>query len=251
MATFNFPSVSGPNAQRPSSAFPAAQQLKARERQVLHYVASGDFLVPNGVTDALVIMIGGGGGGKGSSDADAGGGGSAGETLTATVRFTAGQRYTVTVGAAGAINGPGGDSSLVGQGVYLRARGGLGSTTTAGGASVGATAESPVLETRRLASAAGGNGATSGGNGTAGGLGDAIVPGGVAGTGSGTPTSGGGGGGSSPFGQGGAGGSGAENGSAPALPNTGAGGGGAGGIAGGGRTGGVGSAGFVRIIFDV
>lgn len=257
MARFDFPSAPSPHSVRPGGSFPGAQQHREKQRVVRHFTASDELLVPDGVTEILVMLQGAGGGGGASfgvsPNINGASGGASGETVSAIARVTPGQRYTITIGAGGSSGNAGGDSVFVGQGVNIRAAGGragvaLGTATTPSGTS----GESPVLEAWRFAGGAGGAGG-EGANGASG----AQVEGHLGGLGGSSfgSAGGGGGGGASPFGSGGAGGSaggaGAPEGQSPLLLNSGAGGGGAGGTATGSRFGGQGSSGFIRLIYDV
>jgi hypothetical protein len=60
------------------------------------------WVAPAGVSSISYFIVGGGGGGGGSYDGGAGGGGAGGVVLSGTRAVTAGQSYTVVVGAGGA-----------------------------------------------------------------------------------------------------------------------------------------------------
>ena len=86
---------------------------------------SGTYIVPMGVTEIQVTMIGGGGGGGGDGSYTGGGGGQ-GATWTLVARVTAGLKFTVKVGAGGAMAtkascnaGVGGGSTVVSGGTSL------------------------------------------------------------------------------------------------------------------------------------
>ena len=145
------------------------------------------FTVPAGVTSVTIEAWGGGGGGGGRRDHDSGGagGGGGGAYAQGTVLVTAGQTYTVTVGAGGVggtggnnAGSAGGDSSFVGQSTVL-AKGGAGGGGGVGGTGGGGgSADSSVGSVKY----SGGNGASgrdsrSGGGG--GGAGDANPGGGA------------------------------------------------------------------------
>jgi hypothetical protein len=93
------------------------------------FVASGTFVLPNGVTTVRVYAVGGGGGGGYHNTLPSGGGGAAGSSNGIVGNLTPGQSISVTVGAGGAvlttygIGNAGGVSSF---GSYLGGNGGSG-----------------------------------------------------------------------------------------------------------------------------
>lgn len=92
--------------------------------------------VPEGVTAIVVQVWGGGGGGGGTANSDGcSGSGGAGGYARAYIEVVPGEQYDVVVGAAGAISGNGGPSSLR-EGVIqlVFAGGGAAGTATSGGA---------------------------------------------------------------------------------------------------------------------
>jgi len=73
----------------------------------------------------FLVVAGGGGGMTGSSVGRAGGGGGAGGFRTFTCQeLTAGENYAVVIGAGGAVNTKGGNSSIVGTGICIASAGG-------------------------------------------------------------------------------------------------------------------------------
>lgn len=68
---------------------------------IMPYITSSVFVVPNGVTRLKITAIGGGGGGAGSSLSAPGSGGGGGGVTVAFVNVTPGATYTVTVGIGG------------------------------------------------------------------------------------------------------------------------------------------------------
>lgn len=93
------------------------------------FTASGNFVVPNGVTRVRATVIAGGGSGGTHSVYPAGGGGAGGQAVAVISSLVPGTAYTVTVGAAGvapaspAAGGNGGSSSF---GSFVSATGGTG-----------------------------------------------------------------------------------------------------------------------------
>lgn len=71
---------------------------------IVQFRATGTttWVAPAGVSSISYFIVGGGGGGGGSYDNGAGGGGAGGVVLSGTRAVTAGQSYTVVVGAGGA-----------------------------------------------------------------------------------------------------------------------------------------------------
>jgi len=156
------------------------------------FTSTGSFTVPTGVTTLFITAVGGGGGG-GSGDTNVGGGGGGGGAfvIKAGVKVTAGNSYTVTIGAhgvgvGGANDGTAGTStSFPADNVTLTCAGGggglkysSGGTGGAGGvasgsySASGATAGSPVVT-------AGGTGGTRTGEPAGGGAGSPFGVGGV------------------------------------------------------------------------
>ncbi len=93
------------------------------------FTASGNFIVPNGVTAARVTVIAGGGSGGYHSTMPSGGGGAGGQAIGIINNLTPGQTIAVTVGLGGAaptatgVGNSGGTSSF---GAYMLAYGGVG-----------------------------------------------------------------------------------------------------------------------------
>lgn len=73
--------------------------------------------------EVKIQMVGGGGGGGGNGGGGVGGGGGGGEYKEVTQVFQPGS-YSITIGAGGAANQPGGETSVSGQGVRIVANGG-------------------------------------------------------------------------------------------------------------------------------
>lgn len=200
------------------------------------YTSSDTFTAPTGVSRVYVTMVGGGGGGKGGSAASSsGGGGGSGASIVKTeINVTAGNGYTVTVGAAGSVvagdGTDGGNSSFAGDNTTVTCNGGSKGTTSTGGA--GGTAN---------AGTGGNNSGSTGGTG-----GTAPTTAGVAGGNGegGGSGKGGGGGAGSLFGKGGAG---ATVGGGAGSAGTGFGSGGGGGESTNGTFGGAGTAGAVLV----
>jgi len=94
------------------------------------YTASGSFVVPFDVTSIGVEMVGGGGGGDDDGGSNAGAGGGAGGFVKETKTVTPGATLTVTVGAAGAVAGNGGNTGVTG---FTIATGGTGASTLTAG----------------------------------------------------------------------------------------------------------------------
>lgn len=93
------------------------------------FSASGTYTRTSGATKAIVIATGGGGGGGDGGSSSEGPGGGSGETRIAFV--TLGSTETVTIGAGGAAELAGGNTSF---GAHVTANGGSGGTGISGGA---------------------------------------------------------------------------------------------------------------------
>lgn len=126
---------------------------------------SYSFTVPAGVTE-ITVEAWGGGGGAGRSN-DAGGGGGGGAFSSRTVAVTAGQTYTIVVGAGGAgatgTLGTAGENSVISLGgsLVLQAIGGSPGNGRIGGAGGAVTVESGVTS---FSGGKGGDGNTTGSN---------------------------------------------------------------------------------------
>lgn len=93
------------------------------------FTASGNFVVPNGVTAVRVTVLGGGGGGGYHSTMPSGGGGAGARAVGVVRGLTPGQAIAVTVGAGGTVpasyaNGNNGGASSFGS--FMTAGGGVG-----------------------------------------------------------------------------------------------------------------------------
>ncbi len=136
------------------------------------FTASGTWTVPTGYSDdALVIIKAWGGGGGGDGDT-AGGGGGGGACVTRTMRYAdiTLSSYTVTIGAGGAVNGGGGNTSV---GSLVTAYGGgrgNGTSTTGYGGGGGGTLGAGAGATTGAGGAGGRGGGGLGMNDTASGL---------------------------------------------------------------------------------
>ena len=156
-------------------------------------VGTTSWTAPTGVTSVEYLVVAGGGGGGNSPDRTGGGGGAGGVLSSTTYPVTAGNSYTVIVGAGGNANTQGSDSTFATITAKGGGRGGqLNSVSTTGGSGGGAyhnSADSGKAGTAGQGSA-GGNGYDSGSQkfGAGGGGGQSAV--GAAGT-----TNGGGNGG--------------------------------------------------------
>ena len=103
------------------------------------YNAAASVAVPSWAANAEAILVGGGGGGSACQGPDtSGGGGGSGGYLKCRFAVTGGSQVTVTPGAAGAVQGTGGATSIsyAGQ-VIAQATGGQGSSFAAGQISPG------------------------------------------------------------------------------------------------------------------
>ena len=225
-------STVGPGDIAPCANAPVLQyqlpQLRPGFASLQAFTTSGWFVVPNGVTQAKVTVIGGGAAGGTHSIYPGGGGGAGGRAFGVVTGLTPGSTIYVTVGAGGAASptpaagGAGGSSSF---GTYLSATGGAG-----GG---GGTANEPT------AGGAGGSGGP-GGNG----VGGEVNEGGAYGTDCVIPAARGGDGGGPGGGRG-------ATGAMPGMAASGPGGGGGGGgcsVPGGG-TGAPGGSGATGLVF--
>jgi hypothetical protein len=166
------------------------------------FTAGGTFTVPAGVYRIKGrVWGGGGGGGTPGGGPSGGGGGGAGAYAEGVFDVVPGQTITVTVGAAGAVAGNGGTSSL---GALLSCTGGVGGGVSAGGAAGTPTGGQLQITGQGGASGSvfggvglGGNGGAafggSGGYGTLGVSAQGLTPGG-GGSGGGNGNSGSGGG---------------------------------------------------------
>ena len=164
------------------------------------FTSSGSFTVPAGVTKISAVLIGGGGAGGGGGGSGGGqGGGGGGLRYINDFPVSAGQVFSVIVGAGGVggvgNGGNGGDSQIVG---IVTAFGGKGGSTWTGGDPIGLGGTGTI----NIEGATGGVGGKStltygaGGGGAAGYVGDGGAGGGD-GNGNGAAGSGGGAGGGS------------------------------------------------------
>lgn len=136
------------------------------------YLANGTFVVPAGITQIRVRVVGGGGGGaSGAQSAGGSGGGFAVGVFT----VVPGASYNVSIGAAGAVASAGGATAF---GVLISASGGAGGTQPGAGA-VGAGAGGD------LQFSGGPGGAPTNGQGGGGAAGSQAGPGGAGGSGGG------------------------------------------------------------------
>lgn len=197
------------------------------------------YLVPAGVTIISVQCWGAGGGGSScTSNNRQGGGGGGGAYASSQISVTPGTTYNISVGAGGAANSNGGNSTF--NGLSVVAAGGSGGTSNSSTAGLGGT----VANSTGTVMFAGGNGAngnaspySGGGGGVAGSSGSGGNASGATG-GTGTPTI------VSPGGNGGAGVTVQNNGN----PGINYGGGGSGAIrTSNSKVGGVGAGGYVSI----
>lgn len=208
--------------------------------ELSQYYNTSDILLPVTVN---LLAVAGGGGGAGASGTTATGGGGGGQVLATTASVSSAMAYSIVVGAGGAMNVAGGNTTALGKtsdggGTGLGVVGGASGSGKAGGAGNvgggdaaggGGGGDSAV---GGAGTQPGGNAqAGGGGNGTVNSLsGSSVTYGGGGGGGAYGPSGSQGGGGSGGGGEGGG-----ENGGAgiaPAVagtPNTGGGGGGAGG----------------------
>lgn len=113
----------------------AIAQLPFGFQHRIVFTASGSWTPPTAVTVAQVTAIGAGGGGGSTAGGGGGGGGGTGRSITS---VTPGSPVTVTIGAAGIVNGAGGNTvcnGVTGNG------GAAGNSGGAGGAGGSATAD--------------------------------------------------------------------------------------------------------------
>jgi hypothetical protein len=111
-------------------------QLRPGFTSLQAFTTSDVFVVPNGVTQAKVTVIGGGAAGGTGGGYPAGGGGAGGRAVKVVTGLTPGITVPVTVGAGGTPNpstGAGGNGGTSSFGTYCSATGGQGG---AGGTSV-------------------------------------------------------------------------------------------------------------------
>lgn len=111
------------------------------------YTANGTYTVPAGVSYILVEAIGGGGGGGNVTPNGAAAGGTGGSYARSYLPVSAGQNYTVTIGAGGAAGGYGGNTTVNGTGGTVRASGGVPGATHTGDFNPGATTASTTGST--------------------------------------------------------------------------------------------------------
>ena len=126
-------SAVGPGAIMPCASTPLLPyrlpQLRPGFTSLQAFTTSGVFVVPNGVTQAKVTVIGGGGAGGTDATVPGGGGGAGGRAVGIVTGLVPGSTIYVTVGGGGvasatpAPGGPGGTSSF---GSYLSPTGGAG-----------------------------------------------------------------------------------------------------------------------------
>jgi hypothetical protein len=187
-------------------------QLRPGFTSLQAFTTSGAFLVPNGVTQAKVTVIGGGAAGGTGGGYAGGGGGAGGKTVKVVTGLTPGATVPVTVGAGGAPNpstGSGGNGGTSSFGTYCSATGGQGGAGGTpvypaggpGGMGIGGDVNfggSYGTDGVVLADRGGDGGGPGGGRGATG----------IGGPSFAAPGYGGGGGGSEPSSLGGAGGSG-------------------------------------------
>lgn len=198
---------------------------------VATFTSSGTWVKPGSVTSVTYLIVaGGGGGGDGTNDPNAtGGGGGAGGLLTGTDTGLSSSSYAIVVGAGGATNTNGGNSSFNG---HTAVGGGAGSNGNNGGSGFSGGSGGGAD------GAGGSGGAGTGGQGNSGGSASLAIAGGGGGGGAG------GAGTNGSFTHGGAGGNGTAS-SITGVSVTYAGGGGGNGTVSGGSggTGGGGQAG--------
>lgn len=141
------------------------------------------FTASSGITNVVVSTTGAGGGGGGGQPTYGGGGAGGGESASDTVGVTAGNTYTVTVGAggtggaAGVSGTAGGSSSFSGDtltAIGHGGSGGIGATTTSNGSGgSGGTGSTNTIHFNGGNGAAGSTGSSGGGGGSSAGTGAA------------------------------------------------------------------------------
>ena len=225
----------GTTAQRPTGASGLIRQNSTTGNPEWYDATTSQWLQfsqPAGYTVNYLVVAGGGGGGAGVTGLAAGAGGGAGGLLASSISLSAGTAYTITIGAGGASNTNGVNSSISGISI----------TSTGGGK--GATGVNVI-------GTAGGSG--GGGSGTANGGAGTVGQGNAGGNGTASTSSAGGGGAGAVGGNGasnvgGAGGVGASNSISGSAVFYGGGGGGGGDTTGGaGGNGGGGNGGNTTI----
>jgi len=116
-------------------------QLRPGFSEICVYLGPGTFVVPAGVNQVRVRMVGGGGGGGGGSAISGGAGGGAGGYVEAVIAVAPGTAIPIMAGAAGLGSGDsdtsGGNGGTSGFGTYLAATGGLGGIAYPGGSAGG------------------------------------------------------------------------------------------------------------------
>src|SRR5437667_810895 len=117
-----------PEGRKPAPAFANRLEL----------TASTSWSCPPDIVYARVTVIGGGGGGGNDTAPNdwKGGGGGAGEYAQSILQVQPGWTYVVTVGAGGAMDNPGTDSSF-GDNLVLAKAGGAGAAAAAGAGGAG------------------------------------------------------------------------------------------------------------------
>ena len=76
------------------------------------FVGSGSLVVPATISDVEYVLVGGGGAGRSRDPGYAGGGGGAGGYINKTGQSLSAATYPVSIGAGGAINADGGNSTF-------------------------------------------------------------------------------------------------------------------------------------------
>ena len=94
-----------------SSVFPAASG--GLTQKFSEFTATGTFTPPSSVSTVEVLLVAGGGGGGGNNNAESSaGGGGGGQVVKQFLTVTGGTSYTITIGAGGASNTVGANSSV-------------------------------------------------------------------------------------------------------------------------------------------